>query len=316
MIKYLISAISSVLFVALIMACPATLSAEAATALGSEESVLESALKLYRKGLRLLRPTLESANNPFRSYGDGQYMLDFPFSNYPITDVPVLGRFFIDYIPDTIKSELRCQKPWEPHIAELIKQYALPGTTALDIGAHIGSHTLTMSDSVGAGGHVLAFDPNKKIFRELCFNLALNGCQNVIPLKCALGKISSLVQVVPAQFNNEGGAYVMPGAGEENLVPILPLDLFELHNVSLIKIDVENVEADVLDGAFETIKRNRPVIIIEIQGNSLRAERLAENTKEMQQASIDRLHALGYELYALPSPNDYLALPMGADWEQ
>jgi hypothetical protein len=36
-----------------------------------------------------------------------------------------------------------------------------------------------------------------------------------------------------------------------------------LNNISLIKIDVEGMELDVLEGAKETITRNKPIIFIE-----------------------------------------------------
>lgn len=41
------------------------------------------------------------------------------------------------------------------------------------------------------------------------------------------------------------------------------LDNFDLRDITLIKIDVENHEKEVLEGAKETIKRNKPVIVLE-----------------------------------------------------
>ena len=52
---------------------------------------------------------------------------------------------------------------------------------------------------------------------------------------------------------------------EENLIKIKTLDKFNLIEVDLIKIDVEGHEDKVLSGALDTIKRNRPVLIIEIE---------------------------------------------------
>ncbi|NBR78651.1 MAG: FkbM family methyltransferase, partial [Alphaproteobacteria bacterium] len=44
------------------------------------------------------------------------------------------------------------------------------------------------------------------------------------------------------------------------------IDSFGFRNVSLLKIDVESLEDQVLDGARETILESKPVILAEIQG--------------------------------------------------
>ncbi len=50
-----------------------------------------------------------------------------------------------------------------------------PGDVVLDIGANIGSHTLHLARCVGAGGHVIAFEPTAFAFRKLLDNLELNS---------------------------------------------------------------------------------------------------------------------------------------------
>lgn len=44
---------------------------------------------------------------------------------------------------------------------------------------------------------------------------------------------------------------------------IMPLDKFNLEDVDLIKIDVDGMELEVLEGAIDTIKEYRPVVVIE-----------------------------------------------------
>ena len=46
-------------------------------------------------------------------------------------------------------------------------------------------------------------------------------------------------------------------------INIYPLDYFNFDNVSLIKIDVENMEMDVLEGSYNFIKKCKPTILIE-----------------------------------------------------
>ena len=51
-------------------------------------------------------------------------------------------------------------------------------------------------------------------------------------------------------------------------VKLNKLDKFELENVSLIKIDVEGFELQVILGALSTIKRCKPIIIVEISNQN------------------------------------------------
>lgn len=46
-------------------------------------------------------------------------------------------------------------------------------------------------------------------------------------------------------------------------IEVRTLDSYNLTNITMIKIDVENFELNVLKGGIETIKRNKPIIFIE-----------------------------------------------------
>lgn len=230
--------------------------------------VAQTALSLCSKGKSYLLPKLQEPGLLQMYSEEENYIQQFPFDAYAVSEVPFFGKYYIDAINDTIKNSLRAHIPWEVRNTEIIKRYVKKGTIAVDIGAHIGTHTLTMSQCVG-NGCVVAFEPNKKIFRELCLNLALNDCKNTFPIRCAIGKTGGVISSVCSHPNNEGGTYVINN--QQGDTAIVTLDDFKLTNVSFIKIDVENMEAEVIDGAMETLRRNRPVILIEIQGNSQRA---------------------------------------------
>ncbi len=70
------------------------------------------------------------------------------------------------------------------------------------------------------------------------------------------------------------------------------------------------MEADVLDGAVETILRCRPVMLIEIQGNAERPRDLNEDSEQMAAISKAKIENLGYSLTRLGQSNDYLAIPL------
>lgn len=242
---------------------------------------------------------------------DPSFLSEFPFSAYEILDSVSQGSFYVD-IPncDYIKTTLASQGIWEPEIVELLKTYVKPGTIAIDVGAHIGTHTVTMSHAVGSKGAVLAFEPQAKIHRELVLNLELNQCNNVLPLHAALGKDKGEAYLEPIRTNNEGYRCISSKNREEK-ISVLKLDDFHLSPVSCIKIDAESYELEVLQGAYETILSNKPAIIIEIGGGWSREQEEGINPKEYLSTVINLLeNELGYEVTLIASiTGDYLALP-------
>ena len=152
----------------------------------------------------------------------------------------------------------------EPEI-ELFRQYLRPGMVAVDIGANIGTHAVGFAQGVGAGGRVFAFEPQRVLHQILCGNLALNGCRNVVAEHKALGARSGSVLVPWLDYAREAnfGALELGAWTEGEAVAVLPLDSYELKACHLIKIDVEGMERDVLEGASATITRHQPLLYVE-----------------------------------------------------
>ena len=147
---------------------------------------------------------------------DKNYLSSFPYNKYKVSKARGQGRFYIDKIiyknrsKDTIKSLLKSGQAWEPFLKSIIKKYARPRSIALDIGSHIGTHTVTLSRAVRKKGLVIAFEPQWRIHRELCMNLKLNKCRNVIPIHCALGDTNGFVEYSETR-NNKGGTVMQKG---------------------------------------------------------------------------------------------------------
>lgn len=183
------------------------------------------------------------------------YLDEFPKGDYQIAEVPGLGRFYVDHNPAQVKKKLLSGKPWEPYVIKELEKRLAPGDTVLDIGAHIGSLTVPMARLIGPEGTVYAFEPQRKIYRELVHNLKLNKLTNAVPLRFALSSKTGIIEMEPAS------AHVGKGGDE---VEARTIDSFGFSDVSLMKIDVEGHEAKVLAGAEKTIRALHPMIIIEI----------------------------------------------------
>ena len=80
-------------------------------------------------------------------------------------------------------------------------------------------------------------------------------------------------------------------------IKVLPLDYFNFENVSLIKIDVENMDIQVLEGCINLIKKCKPTIIIE-----------SHQLNTLKQTSIfKKLLNIGYEMSRIPEgANDFI----------
>ena len=135
--------------------------------------------------------------------------------------------------------------------ADLYRQLCAPGDTVLDIGANIGVTALPLAQMVGAGGHVIAFEPQRLIFQTLCANVAINSLTQVQCFNAAVGAADGTVllgDLTPDVDQNFGGIELalMKGAIK---TPVIALDTFlDVPKLKLIKLDVEGMELDALRG--------------------------------------------------------------------
>ena len=232
------------------------------------------------------------------------YMAKLPEGVYKEYTLDTVGRFYIDQDDDFIKRFIKHNQLWEKHLVELFPKYVKPGSTVIDAGAHIGVHTMTFARLAGPSGRVYAFEPQRKLFRELVFNVRLNQAKNVVPLRYALGHTAAIVNMDSATKGNEGGTAL--GKGGDS-VELRSLDSFAFRNVSLIKIDVEQFEDFLLEGAQLTIARNRPVLIIEILGG-VTYDTAPPHLRKRIDETRGRLKDMGYKVSHIAF-SDYLAVP-------
>jgi FkbM family methyltransferase len=161
------------------------------------------------------------------------------------------------------------------------------GDFAIEVGANIGAHTVHLARLVGPRGAVLALEPQRIIFQMLCANLALNEIYNVYTYRAAAGRASGTLKVPPVDYTGTGnfGGISLRGVAQGEDVPLLRLDDMTLSSVRLLKIDVEGMEGDVLEGAHGLVARHRPILYVE------------NDRVESSAALIARIEALGYALW-------------------
>lgn len=163
------------------------------------------------------------------------------------------------------------------------RQHFGNGVVAIDCGANIGVHSVEWAKHLHGWGDVIAIEAQERLFYALCGNLALNNCFNAKALYAAAGAEKGLIRIpvpdytVPSSYGSLElreplektrkveyiGQSVSYGMEGTTLIQQVPLDALGLARVDFIKIDVEGMELDVLEGARGIIEAHHPVMIIE-----------------------------------------------------
>lgn len=158
--------------------------------------------------------------------------------------------------PDYVSDEIR--RSGDFFEADILDQVVerFYGGTIVDAGAHIGNHTAFFGRFTPA--IVLAFEPVLISLELLLLNVRPFPLVQVHPV--ALSDRERLLRM-RVDDGNLGHSRVAPDGDLE--VPAIALDSLALEGVTLLKVDVEGHERDVLAGAQETIMRCRPLVLIE-----------------------------------------------------
>ncbi len=151
------------------------------------------------------------------------------------------------------------------NLSPIFRKNALPGTVAIDVGASCGQEILELSKAVGENGTVYAFEPSAS-FLALTRTVALNGLQNVICVNAGCGNKNSHLagKDEQAYFIGEKIEYAEKGTAIVRIDDFLDL-IGEQRRVSLIKIDTDGFELEVIQGAEQCISANETTVIAEFE---------------------------------------------------
>jgi len=147
----------------------------------------------------------------------------------------------------------------------------------LDLGANFGLFTLALAQSVAPlDGQVWAYEAQRLLAYMISGTVALNSLVNVRVHHLAMGSSHGLIPIPQYDYGEAGnfGSLELHPVWDDIGLPRLPdnpdevvelttLDALRLPRLDLIKIDVEGMEMDVLEGGFQTFKGFRPVTWVE-----------------------------------------------------
>ncbi len=171
----------------------------------------------------------------------------------------------------------------EPEL-DLVESYVPRGGTAVDVGAWYGPWTRRL---VRLADRVVAVEPTPRLAGHLRKAFATVDVVQAV----ASDHEGTATLHVPTAGPVVGTSSVEYGEGDSEDVTVrrITLDSLGLTDVTFIKLDVEGHEVPALRGAEQTVRRDRPVLLVELEA---RIQPIAP--------VVDLLDGWGYEPYVLP----------------
>jgi FkbM family methyltransferase len=177
----------------------------------------------------------------------------------------------------------------EPEL-HLVSILANKQRVSIDVGANKGVYSYAL---MAHSKSVHAFEPNPKLFRVL----SSWASGQVVLHPEALSNVSAPADLlVPRSangFSNQGAslsATKVSGDHRKVVVRAVRFDELGIRNVGFMKIDVEGFEREVLEGAADTLRRDRPNLLIEME---------EAHTHVPISDMVESVNAYGYSCFAL-----------------
>ncbi len=183
---------------------------------------------------------------------------------------------------------------------QILSQLLSEGDTFIDIGANHGSFSIAASKLVGASGRIIAVEAQPHLAKIVEKSLSINALSEFKVYPVALGNIDGDVTfLIPLGTSGSAGIFAEHSATDRFKsikVPIKRMDdLIEWQGFTgkiLLKLDIEGSESSFLLGASDLIKTLKPMLIIEIHPETLKAAKTnGDNLKVL-------LADLGFQSYA------------------
>jgi FkbM family methyltransferase len=219
----------------------------------------------------------------------------------PIRTTTYLGRAFVYPAESLIGNSIQRGLAWDEVVYAIVQELPEDSPLVCDVGSNIGA-SLMQIVAARPRARVLAFEASERFRPLLERNVKLAGLKAVEVIPLLLGRTSGTV----ALHNNGTSASLVSAAydGHEprgtQMAQMTTLDevLRSRGPVHFIKIDTDGFDFEVLRGAEQVLKRDRPVLFFEL------AAYLSKNVE----AEIAWLQDLGYRRLTCfaPSPFNHL----------
>lgn len=216
------------------------------------------------------------------------------------------GSFWFDSRDEKLTPWIRRHATWEADVLRFFRSAVRPGATVVDVGANVGFHTVVLSQLVGPGGHVHAFEPLPVTLELLRANVWRHRSSNVVVHPRAASDRSGPVAMHIDPEGRSGAQLAPAGTAPELVVDAVTLaEALGATRVDLLKLDVEGAEPLVLAGASEILAASPDLLaVVEFRSRTHLDGRDGEDV-------LSFYEGLGFELRLLRA--DGRTVPAGRD---
>lgn len=215
---------------------------------------------------------------------------------------------------------------YESILQRLYSMVLREGDVAVDVGAHVGRHTLPMAECVGASGQVIAFEPLPHLYDRLSGVISASGNLNVELHNIALSRETGQAEFVHVEDAPGLSGLMHRTSQNGHFIKKITVSVDTLDNivqadrpVRFIKIDAEGADFFILQGATRVLMQDRPVVVFE----SGRMKSFPAKSYGYTQAEFEEFFRVySYAIYDIagfrfdycywniPTLNDFVALPI------
>jgi FkbM family methyltransferase len=209
-------------------------------------------------------------------------------------------------ISDLVKNN----QVWERHMHLIIEQFVNSDSVVVECGCHIGTHTVKLAMLCKT---LYGFEPMPSTYEVLLKNLQVNKITNATIFNEGVSdtigetKYSWICDGNPGSSGLENNPMGKPSwiqtTTQDIPVQLRTIDSLQLPTLDFLKIDVEGYEVLAIQGAMDTIKRCRPVIVMEVW-----KDHQGSVDKEYTVQTFSHLIELGYDVLHIEGP-DFLFIP-------
>jgi FkbM family methyltransferase len=187
-----------------------------------------------------------------------------PFPRAPIYVSPSAGLSYL----------FRSMKNVDSNLLSWAQEFVAADSIVWDVGANVGLFSVMAANLAGSNGHVFAFEPDVWLV-QLLRRTARAQASTVAPITVVPAAVASKIAIrtfvlarrtrsanyIEGYGNSETG-----GSGETTTVLSVSLDwlLTQFPQPTVVKIDVEGAELEVLNGSCRLFERARPIVIVEV----------------------------------------------------
>lgn len=186
-------------------------------------------------------------------------------------------------------------------VQEVVRDNLPPGGVFYDVGANVAFFGLIAARIVGDAGAVYAFEPIPHIAAEARANAERNGLANLEVLEMAAGDREGDATLTVTR--HPGGATLSAADAGDDATGTANVRTVRIDGLvadgtirppNVVKVDVEGVELEVLDGLRDTLAKHRPVLVCELDAST------AEGVASKVARTTSLLAEMGYAVRELP----------------